>query len=261
MILILDKGHIGKLKGQDCGCVGNGLYESDLTDIIVEGIKKRLLNKYDVDVRIAPRGTLNDRTNYANSINADYFLSVHINSATSKAYGFESFIHNNASQKSLDIQTILHKEIMEYMKQYNVFDRGKKRANFAVLRNSKCSACLIECLFISSPKDAELLKDNKFLDGLSNAICYGLVLSLGLKPKYIKEVKEEIIEVEKNILNNNINILNTKNSVNIIINEQKLDIKNYIIDDHIYVPLKDICNTFQKEYKWDGEKREIKIIK
>ena len=250
-ILILDKGHIGKNPSEDCGAFGNGLYESDLTDIIVEGIKKRILNKYDVDIKIAPRGTLNDRTNFANSINADYFLSVHINSAVNeKATGFESFIHNNASQKSLDIQNILHKEIMEYMKQYNVFDRGKKRANFFVLRNSKCSACLIECLFINSPKDAELLKNNKFLDGLSNSITFGLVQALNLK------LKENASDITENI---NTNILQTKNAKNIVINGVKVEVDNYTINETTYLNAKDVAKIFNKKINWDAETKTVSI--
>ena len=252
-ILVLDKGHTGKLPSQDCGCVGNGLYESDLTDIIVEGIKTHLKSNYEVDVRIAPRGTLTDRTNYANSIKADYFLSIHINSAVNtNAFGFESFIHNNASQKSLDIQNILHAEIMKYMKQYNVFDRGKKRANFAVLRNSNMPACLIECLFISHVNDAKLLKDAKFLEGLAKSISNGLGLGLNLKKKVVDK-KEEIKD------NTNINILNTKDSVKVKINDLDAYVENYIINDHIYFSVKDFCNMFGKTYKWDGEKREISI--
>ena len=220
-IICLDKGHKGKLLGQDCGCVGNGLYESDLTENIGNAISIHLKNNYDVDVRIAPRGTLTDRTNFANSINADYFLSVHINSATSKATGFESFVHNNASQKSLDIQNILHTEIMEYMKKYNVFDRGKKRANFAVLRNSKCNACLIECLFISNENDAKLLKDSNFLNGLSNNITYGLVKALNLQLKVTEKIKNEEINEDMALLDwqkklgiNAIDILSKKGIIN-----------------------------------------------
>ena len=253
-IICLDKGHKGKLPSQDCGCVGNGLYESDLTEIIGNGIFNHLKSNYEVDVRIALRGTLTDRTNYANSINADYFLSVHINASTNTttAYGFESFIHNNASQKSLDIQNILHTEIMKYMKQYNVFDRGKKRANFAVLRNSNMPACLIENLFISHVNDAKLLKDDKFIDGLAKSISNGLALGLGLKKKVVdkKEDKED---------NTNINILNTKDSVKVKVNDIDAYVENYIINDHIYFSVKDFCNMFGKEYKWNGEKREISI--
>ena len=256
-ILVLDKGHIGK--NSDPGAVGNGLYESDLTEIIVDAVSIHLKNNYEVDVRIAPRGTLTDRTNYANSIKADYFLSTHINSAqNTSAFGFESFIHNNASQKSLDIQNILHAEIMKYMKQYNVFDRGKKRANFAVLRNSKCSACLIENLFISNVNDAKLLKDDKFLEGLSKSIANGLALGLGLGlKKKVVDKKEEIKEDIKD--NTNINILNTKDSVKVKVNNENVYVENYIINDHIYFSVKDFCNMFGKTYQWNGETREISI--
>ena len=254
IILVLDKGHTGKLPFQDCGCVGNGLYESDLTEIIVDAIYIHLKNNYEVDVRIAPRGTLTDRTNYANSIKADYFLSVHINASVNitTATGFESFIHNNASQKSLDIQNILHAEIMKYMKQYNVFDRGKKRANFAVLRNSNMPACLIECLFISNVNDAKLLKDDKFLEGLAKSVANGIALGLGIKKKVIDK-KEEIKD------NTNINILNTKDSVKVKVNDENVYIENYIINDHIYFSVKDFCNMFGKTYQWNGEIREISI--
>jgi len=256
IIAVIDCGHGINDKINDPGACGNNLIEANLNEIIGKGIVKELSN-YEVDVRIAPRGTLTDRTNYANSINADYFLSIHINSAQNTgAFGFESFIHNNASQKSLDIQNILHAEIMKYMKQYNVFDRGKKRANFAVLRNSKCSACLIENLFISNVNDAKLLKDDNFLNGLSKSISNGLVLGLGLKKKVVDK-KEEIKEEIKD--NTYINILNTKDSVKVKINDENVYVENYIINDHIYFSVKDFCNMFGKEYKWDGEKREISI--
>ena len=253
IITLIDFGHGINDKINDPGACGNNLIEANLNEIIGKGIVKELSN-YEVDVRIAPRGTLNDRTNYANSIKADYFLSVHINASTNTttAYGFESFIHNNASQKSLDIQNILHTEIMKYMKQYNVFDRGKKRANFAVLRNSNMPACLIENLFISHVNDAKLLKDDKFIDGLAKSISNGLALGLGLKKKVVdkKEDKED---------NTNINILNTKDSVKVKVNDIDAYVENYIINDHIYFSVKDFCNMFGKEYKWNGEKREISI--
>ena len=253
IITLIDFGHGINDKINDPGACGNNLIEANLNEIIGKGIVKELSN-YEVDVRIAPRGTLNDRTNYANSIKADYFLSVHINASTNTttATGFESFIHNNASQKSLDIQNILHAEIMKYMKLYNVFDRGKKRANFAVLRNSKCSACLIECLFISHVNDAKLLKDDKFLNGLAKSISNGLVLGLGLKKKVVDK-KEEIKD------NTNINILNTKDSVRVKINDKDAYVENYIINDHIYFSVKDFCNMFGKTYQWNGETREISI--
>jgi len=188
-LVCVDFGHKGKLLGQDCGAVGNGLYESDLTEIIGKGIVKELSN-YEVDIRIAPRGSLTDRTNYANSINADYFLSIHINSSNNtSATGWESFVHNNASQNSINYQKIIHTEIMSYLKQFNIIDRGMKKANFAVLRQTNMSACLIENLFISNPNDAKLLKDDNFLNGLSNSITNGLVKTLNLQLKIVENEK------------------------------------------------------------------------
>ena len=257
-ILVLDKGHVGA--NSDPGAIGFGLLESDITNIIVDNMVNILQQKYIVDVKVTPRSlNLTDRTNFSNNCNADYFLSVHINAANTQARGFESHIYTSPSNKSIEYQKIIHDEIYKYIKPFGSPDRGYKRSNFAMVRQTNCPAMLIECLFIDQIDDAKLLKDNKFLDGLSNAICYGLVLALGLKLKNKMEENIEVKEVVKEI--NNINIINTKNSVNIIIDGQKLDIDNYIIDDHIYVPLKDICDTFQKEYKWDGGKREINIIK
>ena len=138
------------------------------------------------------------------------------------------------------------------MKQYNVFDRGKKRANFAVLRNSNMPACLIECLFISNVNDAKLLKDDKFLEGLAKSVANGIALGLGIKKKVIDK-KEEIKD------NTNINILNTKDSVKVKVNDENVYIENYIINDHIYFSVKDFCNMFGKTYQWNGEIREISI--
>ena len=261
MIILIDVGHgiTPQYKLNDPGACGNNLIEANLNEIISNGVIDRLQNKYICEIIILPRGQLSDRTNYANKINADYLISFHCNSVTNiNAGGWESHIYTNPSSKSIEYQKIIHNEVMSYLKNYNVIDRGMKKSNFHILRKSNMPAILLENLFVSSPNDAKLLKDNKFLDGLSNAICYGLVLALGLKLKNKMEENIEVKEVVKEI--NNINIINTKNSVNIIIDGQKLDIDNYIIDDHIYVPLKDICDTFQKEYKWDGGKREIIII-
>jgi len=258
MIILVDIGHgiTSQYKLNDPGACGNNLIEADLNKIISNGVIDRLQNKYICEIIVLPRGQLSDRTNYANKINADYLISFHCNSATNiNASGWESHIYTNPSSESIEYQKIIHNEVMNYLKNYNIIDRGMKKSNFHILRESNIPAILLENLFVSNVNDAKLLKDNKFLDGLSNSICYGLVLALGLKQKDNKEVKE----LENIIQNNNINILNTKNSTGIVIDDNKVNIENYIINDHIYVPLKDICNTFQKEYKWDGESRIINI--
>src|SRR5690606_27818337 len=64
-----------------------------------------------------------------------------------------------------------------------VKDRGKKAANFAVLRETKMPALLTENLFIDNAQDAAKLKDSSFLDKLARGHVLGLEKALGLKKK------------------------------------------------------------------------------
>src|SRR5699024_10697081 len=119
--------------------------------------------------------SLTERANIANKANADAFLSVHINAGAGT--GFESFIYNvGVSNDTKKLRQYIHNAII---KQIGVTDRGKKRANFAVVRQTKMPAILTENLFIDS-KDAEKLKDSKFLDKVAQGHVDGIVKFLGL---------------------------------------------------------------------------------
>ena len=198
-ILVLDKGHVGA--NSDPGAIGFGLLESDITNIIVDNMVNILQQKYIVDVKVTPRSlNLTDRTNFSNNCNADYFLSVHINAANTQARGFESHIYTSPSNKSIEYQKIIHDEIYKYIKPFGSPDRGYKRSNFAMVRQTNCPAMLIECLFIDQIDDAKLLKDNKFLDGLADSIVNGLVKCFNLQLKVTENLntnnnKEELIDM------------------------------------------------------------------
>ncbi len=81
------------------------------------------------------------------------------------------------------IQTIIHKEIAKYYEQHGFVDRGIKTANYAVLRETKMPAILVENLFIDSAKDANFLKQETNRQAIAQAICNGIVQALGLKQK------------------------------------------------------------------------------
>lgn len=116
----------------------------------------------------------------ANRLKADFYLSLHVNAGGGE--GFESFVHPSGQGKEVDkTRSALHRQIVQYLARYQVRDRGQKYANFAVLRLAKMPAVLLECLFIDNAKDAALLKDQAFIDGLSNEIAYGLIIALGLE--------------------------------------------------------------------------------
>ena len=175
------EGHGGKEKGVfDPGAVANDLRECDLTIDICRRIKDRL-DAYAVDCRIGPQGSLFDRVKLANELQADFFLSVHVNAGGGT--GFESYVHTNAPGKTRELQIVIHSASMSFLRKHNIFDRGRKQADFYVLRETKMPAVLLECLFIDRKDDAAKLQDEAFRDGLSNEIAWGLVNAFGLGKK------------------------------------------------------------------------------
>lgn len=178
--IFLDAGHGGK----DPGAVGNGLKEKDLTLSIVKKIGKLLGDYEGVQVLYSRTGdtysSLSERAAAANKAGADFFISVHIN-ATPSGSGFETYVNTNASSKSVAYQNVLHPEVMKAIGK--VKDRGKKRANYAVLRDTKMPAILTENLFIDNRNDGKLLKQDSFLDSVAQGHVDGIVKIFGLKKK------------------------------------------------------------------------------
>ena len=178
--IVLDAGH----GGTDSGAVGNGLREKDLTLNIVKKIGN-LLNDYEgVEVHYTRTDDrfleLSERAAIANKLNADYFISVHINAGGGT--GFESYIYNgNVSSATIAYQNVIHEEIMKAIG--NVRDRGKKRANYAVLRETSMPALLTENLFIDNANDAAKLKSEQFLLQVAHGHVQGIVKVFGLKKK------------------------------------------------------------------------------
>jgi N-acetylmuramoyl-L-alanine amidase len=182
--IMLDGGHGGK----DGGAQGNGLSEKVLTLKICQKIKEKLEEYENITVAMT-RNTdlyldLSKRADMANRWNADAFISVHINSATTtSARGFESFIYNNSpSAKTQAFQNGVHSSIVQQIKN-DMSDRGKKRANFAVLRETNMIALLTENGFIVNGSDASKLKNDSFLEKLAQGHVNGIVSFFGLKKK------------------------------------------------------------------------------
>ncbi len=181
--LYIDPGH----GGSDPGAVGNGLKEKDVTLNIAKKVLGELAN-YDVQTSMTRTDdtyvSLSGRAQFANNYKADFFLSIHINSsANASATGFESYIHTNAGTDTAEKQRLLHYEIADVCRKYSMPDRGTKRANFAVLRETQMPAVLAEIGFINNPKEAELLRSEAFLGDVARGIVAGLVRAFSLVRK------------------------------------------------------------------------------
>jgi len=169
--LILDAGH----GGSDPGATSKGLKEKDFTRQIVQRIKEKL-SVYNVQVLETrcndEKVTLEERCRMANLLNADLFVSVHINAGG--GMGYESYIHRTVSND------IKHKRMQTYFHNQKVFkDRGKKSANFQVLRDTKMSAILTENGFIDNENDVQVLRTK--IDEIADYHVYGIVKTLELQ--------------------------------------------------------------------------------
>jgi N-acetylmuramoyl-L-alanine amidase len=184
--IYLDAGHGGK----DSGAVGNGLQEKNVVLDLAKRLEAKLKEYKNVQV-MQSRTTdvfleLSERADKANAWGADCFVSLHLNAATAtSAKGFETYIYNGSvGPDTIALQNVIHAEILRQIGT-NTTDRGKKRANFAVLRESNMKAILGENLFVTNPSEAALLKQATFLDKIVTGYAVGLEKYFGL----IKETR------------------------------------------------------------------------
>lgn len=208
--IYIDPGH----GGSDPGAVGNGLREKDLTLKIAKYTRDYLNNNYNnATIRMSRTGdtypSLTARTNDANNWGADIFVSIHINSFNGSAHGYEDFIYNGGvSSNTKKLQDELHKKLSPHFRN----NRGKKRANFAVLRQSRMPAVLTESGFIDNKQDADFLKSGNNLKKLGQAHAEGIAAYFNLSKKNkggltvsekarLKKAEEKIAKLEKQLKN------------------------------------------------------------
>lgn len=178
--IMIDPGH----GGTDPGATGNGLREKDLTLRISEKIRTLLLQYENADVRMTRNSdqslTLKQRSDMANSWNADFLLSVHINAGGGR--GYEDYRHPNQSINSASgrIQSAIHTAIMSGLQSFGVNDRGIKSANFHMLRETNMPAILTENLFIDNVNDARLLNNENVLDAMAQGHASGIASHFNL---------------------------------------------------------------------------------
>jgi N-acetylmuramoyl-L-alanine amidase len=196
--IMWDKGH----GGTDPGAVGNGLHEDDLTNKIVDYGMAYLSSNYTGFEQRATRAKgetleLMKRDDEADAWGADVYVSVHINAGGGT--GFESFIFNGGTPAStIALQNVLHDEVLAAMRKFgDVTDRGKKRANFAVLRETNMDAVLTENLFIDTKADANKLKNEAFIKAVGEAHALGVAKFLGLKKKAVSKKTSSVLDGKK----------------------------------------------------------------
>lgn len=212
-IIVIDPGHGGK----DPGAVGrSGMAEKDITlyvglrlrDLIVRHLKKGVLMTRDRDVFVE----LEDRAKFANTMGADLFVSIHVNSHPQRSTkGVEIYHFGEASdrralevaarengtpikdtgigweylvadllttkkvQESLELAWTTKKAMIARLDDYyDVEDHGVKTAPFYVLRFTTMPSILAEIAFITNPTEERLMQSDAFLSRVAEAIFDGI---------------------------------------------------------------------------------------
>jgi len=96
--------------------------------------------------------------------------------------GFESFIYSDlgAKDKAVEMQKVVHGEVMSALNHWEIVDRGLKRAVFYVLRHNPYPAVLIESLFLDNARESAIWREPPFVEALAAGVARGIKASLGL---------------------------------------------------------------------------------
>ena len=178
--IYLDAGH----GGADAGAVGaNGLYEKNLVLKIQQYLISYLNSTYSDFTIKTTRTTdtflsLSQRASQANSWGADAFMSIHVNAGGGT--GYEDYVYRSASNASKTFQSIVHGQVQPTLLSYNHPNRGRKSANYAVLRLTNMPAVLTEIAFIDNRTDAALLQNEAFLKSMGESYAKGIAIYLNL---------------------------------------------------------------------------------
>lgn len=211
--IVIDPGHGGK----DSGAVG--LRQTEEKDITLKvGLKLKELLSKQPGVRVLMTRErdvfieLEERAKYANSHDADLFVSVHVNSHPSRSVkgieiyhfgeakdqralevaarengtplsstgvGWEYLVADLLTTKkieaSLELAWTAKEAMITHMNgQYAINDHGVKTAPFYVLRFTSMPSILAEIAYISNPDEEDLLRKPAFVRDVAQSLFKGI---------------------------------------------------------------------------------------
>ena len=175
MKIIIDAGHGPETAGKRSP--DGKLREFHFTSHVAEEVKKLLTfgghtvifshqARFDVP--------LHERTQLANRLKADIFVSIHANaygSSFNSANGVETFTYTKPQTATKKLAYFIHSSLLLSTGRK---DRGIKQADFAVLRDTSMPAILIECGFMTNRLEADLLKSEAYRKSCARAIAFGI---------------------------------------------------------------------------------------
>jgi N-acetylmuramoyl-L-alanine amidase len=180
-IVVLDSGH----GGYDSGATNKGTKEKDLNYKIMYTLMKPYFSDNAPDIKVYWTRTsdtyitLANRAAFAKKVNADVFISLHMNSASNaSANGTE--VYYSVSNNSKSFHGITSKAMANLFKNQLIGDlgtknRGTKTAGYYVLKYNTVPSILMELGFISGSTDYSKLTSSAFQKKAAKSIYTGIV--------------------------------------------------------------------------------------
>lgn len=213
-LIVIDPGHGGKDPGASSP---RGTREKDVNLAAALELARVLRERGDFDVLLTREEDvflpLSERSELANSRNADLFVSLHCNAAFNKReHGFEVYsVSETASDPAAEALAAKENAVLELegkdpqgemakmillamtktemlnesvalsalsekaiAKRVDLAARGAKQAAFYVLRGTHAPAILVEMAFVSNPKDEAKLTSRRFRRAMAEGVAAGI---------------------------------------------------------------------------------------
>jgi N-acetylmuramoyl-L-alanine amidase len=166
--VVIDAGHGGHDRG---GLPGQKVLEKTMALDVAKRLQELLADAGFTTVMTRTDDvfvSLGERVAVADAHPGAIFLSIHFNAAPREgAYGIETFY---AGKGSKPIAVSVHKSLLPIA----TLNRGVKQAGFYVLRKHKLPAVLIECGFLTNPRDAALAEKETYRQNLAERIAVAI---------------------------------------------------------------------------------------
>ncbi len=113
---------------------------------------------------------LEERVSIENAQKNAIFVSIHFNDSRRRGIrGFETYYH---SASSIGLANRIQAKLMTLPRSAN---RGVHHANFRVLRLARYPAVLVECGFLSNPREGGEARDSDYRDELADRIADAII--------------------------------------------------------------------------------------
>ena len=178
MKIFVDAGH--RNTQYDFGATNGVFKESEIALLIAQRVEIKLQDAGIITYmsRLDEQGhvSVNHRVKRANDLAVDLYLSIHINSASNHlAHGVETLSYDDKS-----LGKAIGDAIVKETNQVRRNDLSGKQ--FAVLRDTKMDAVIVECGFISNLTEAKNLKRQDTQDKIATGIVNGILAHYKIEP-------------------------------------------------------------------------------